>query len=98
MWWSFANIGEHPYDFRQLANVQQVYWRISTWLSPIGECPGAILANVHMTFANGESPVGESHIGELPATHYDYLLVQLKCIMMLSIDKSNRLSFFFIFF
>jgi hypothetical protein len=25
-------------------------------------------------------------------------LVQLKCIMMLSIDKSNRLSFFFIFF
>ncbi len=63
MWWSFANIGEHPYDFRQLANVQQVYWRISTWLSPIGECPGAILANVHMTFANGESPVGE-----LPAT------------------------------
>jgi hypothetical protein len=26
------------------------------------------LANVHMTFAIGESPVGESHIGELPAT------------------------------
>jgi hypothetical protein len=34
------------------------------------ECPYNIrkLANVHLTFAVGERPVGESHIGELPAT------------------------------
>jgi hypothetical protein len=28
-------------------------------------------ANVHLTFAVGECPVGESHIGELPATRVD---------------------------
>jgi hypothetical protein len=33
-------------------------------------------ANVHLTSAVGECPVGESHIGELPATRKLILTVQ----------------------
>ncbi len=68
-------IGKSPYHMSVssiliIENVVKfrLYWRTSIWLSPIDECPGGILANLHMTFAIGENPVGESHIGELPAT------------------------------
>jgi len=49
---SWGCIGESHVDFHQLANVRGVYWRKSCGLSPIGECPEGVLANVHKTFAN----------------------------------------------
>ena len=73
--WTFANwrkckgyIGESSVEIRQLAKVQGIYWRKFTGNSPIGESTGGILAKVHWTFANGESPVCENPIGELPVT------------------------------
>jgi hypothetical protein len=48
---------ENAVEFRQ-------YWRMSTWLSPIGECPRGVLANVHLTFANWRLSGG--CIGECP--------------------------------
>jgi len=53
-------------DFRQLAKLQRLYWRKYGGLSPIGEVPGGVLAKVQWTFAIGESPIGESLIGEIP--------------------------------
>ncbi|CAF4530368.1 unnamed protein product, partial [Rotaria magnacalcarata] len=35
-------------------------------LSPIGEAPPNVLVKVQWTFAIGESPIGESLIGEIP--------------------------------
>ena len=73
-------------DFRQLTNVLGMYWRKSSGLSPIGECPRGVLAKVKWTLANwrvswgctGESPLGESHIGEDPGSLFS-------CVNKLSI-------------
>jgi hypothetical protein len=80
VYWTFTNcreyrgyIGESSLNFRQLANIQGVYWRKSTELSPIGEYPEGALAKVHWMFANGESPVGEIPIGERPITRIDMM-------------------------
>ena len=48
-------IGESPPYFRQYILYTFANWRISTVLSP----------NSLLTFAIGECPVGESHIGEI---------------------------------
>jgi hypothetical protein len=45
-----------------------IHWRKISGNSPIGENTGCILAKDQWTFANGESPVCEIPIGELPAT------------------------------
>jgi hypothetical protein len=45
-----------------------IHWRKISGNSPIGENTGCILAKDQWTFANGESPVCEILIGELPAT------------------------------
>jgi hypothetical protein len=58
-------------DIRQLAKFQGVCWRKYGGLSPIGETPGGVLAKVQWTFANGESPIGESLIGEIPISLLD---------------------------
>jgi hypothetical protein len=55
-------------EIHQLAKVLGVYWREFTGNSPIGESTGGILVKVHWTFANGESPICEIPIGELPVT------------------------------
>src|SRR5579862_4007043 len=63
---TFANIGECLLEFRQ-------YWRMSTRLSPVYPLNIRQLAKVRWTLANiptGLSPIiGESLIGELPASH-----------------------------
>ncbi|CAM4953661.1 unnamed protein product [Rotaria socialis] len=59
-------IGENTVNFRQLAKFQRPYWRKYSGLSPIGEAPPNVLVKVQWTFANGESPIGESLIGEIP--------------------------------
>ncbi|CAF4290143.1 unnamed protein product, partial [Rotaria socialis] len=59
-------IGENTVNFRQLAKFQRPYWRKYSGLSPIGEVPPNVLVKVQWTFANGESPIGESLIGEIP--------------------------------
>jgi hypothetical protein len=46
-----------------------MYWRKFSGFSPIGESAEGILANVWWTFANGESPICEILIGEVPVTH-----------------------------
>jgi hypothetical protein len=45
-----------------------MYWRKFSGFSPIGESAEGILANVWWTFANGESPICEILIGEVPVT------------------------------
>ncbi len=55
-------------EIHQLAKVLGVYWREFTGNSPIGKSTGGILVKVHWTFANGESPICEIPIGELPVT------------------------------
>jgi hypothetical protein len=55
-------------EIHQLAKVLGVYWREFTGNSPIGKITGGILVKVHWTFANGESPICEIPIGELPVT------------------------------
>ena len=45
-----ASIGESLVELRQLARVQWIYWRMSTELSPIGDFPMDILANVHRVY------------------------------------------------
>ncbi|CAM4988956.1 unnamed protein product [Rotaria socialis] len=59
-------IGESIVDVRQLAKFQRPYWRKYSGLSPIGEAPPNVLVKVQWTFAIGESPIGESLIGEIP--------------------------------
>ncbi len=58
-------IGESIVDSRQLAKVMGVYWREYSGLSPIGEGHEGILAKVQWTFANDQSLIGESFIGEI---------------------------------
>ncbi|CAF3357127.1 unnamed protein product, partial [Rotaria socialis] len=48
---------------------QRPYWRKYSGLSPIGEAPPNVLVKVQWTFAIGESPIGESLIGEIPEPH-----------------------------
>jgi hypothetical protein len=45
------------------------------------------LANVHMTFANGESPIGESHIGEPPASLLKRVNINLLSSLSLNIQN-----------
>jgi hypothetical protein len=75
---TFSSIKECIVEFRQycrkfsrlspIGESVGMYWRKFGGLSPIGECPEVELAEVQWTFANGESPVGESLIGEERAT------------------------------
>ena len=58
-----------------------MYWRKISGNSPIGENTGVILAKDQWTFANGESPICESPIGEHPATRVEFA----------------RLSYYFVF-
>jgi len=53
-----------------LAKLHRMYWRKYSGLSPIGEIPRGVLARVQWIFANGESPIGESLIGEIPEPHH----------------------------
>ncbi len=53
-----------------MAKFLGVYWRKYGGLSPIGEIPGGVLAKVRWTFAIGESPIGESLIGEIPVSRF----------------------------
>ena len=62
-------IGENTVNFRQLAKFQRPYWRKYSGLSPIVEAPPNVLVKVQWTFANGENPIGESLIGEIPEPH-----------------------------
>jgi hypothetical protein len=59
VFWTFANIGES----------MVIHWRKFSGFSPIGESTQGLLAKDQWTFANGESPICEIPIGELPATH-----------------------------
>ncbi len=61
-----------------MAKVLGVYWREFIGNSPIGESTGGILVKVHWTFANGESPICEIPIGELPVTRRIYSQLDLK--------------------
>ncbi len=47
-----------------------MYWRKFSGFSPIGESAEGLLANVWWMFANGESPICEILIGEVPVTHF----------------------------
>ncbi len=57
-----------------------MYCRKYSGLSPIGEIPGGALAKVRWTFAIGESPIGESLIGEIPVSRIDRLGDHQNCI------------------
>ena len=47
---SRASIGESLLELRQLATVQQIYWRMSTELSSISDCLKHTLASVHRVY------------------------------------------------
>ncbi|CAF3190873.1 unnamed protein product [Rotaria socialis] len=58
-----------------------------------GRSPGRILANVYMTFANDERPIGESHIGELRATHvFDQCMQNSRTVISILVDVFKRLK------
>jgi hypothetical protein len=55
-----------------LAKLRETCRRKSTVPSPIGEVPEDVLAKVWWTFANGETPIGENFIGEIPEPLFEY--------------------------
>ncbi len=72
-----------------MAKFQVVHWRKYGGLSPIGEIPGGVLAKVRWTFAIGESPIGESLIGEIPVSHFLTIVLSEKLKYL-----ENRTIFF----
>ena len=71
-----------------LAKFYVIHWRNSPRLSPVGENPPDLLANLRWTFAIGECRIGESLIGEIRKPHIDTRI--FKRILIIIITKRVR--------
>ena len=65
---SFRKSLDSPPHFRQLTKVHCTFANTSSGISPIGEIPWYFRQYTPRTFAIGECLIGESLIGENPAT------------------------------
>ena len=65
---SFRKSLDSPPHFRQLTKVHCTFANTSPGISPIGEIPSYFRQYTPRTFAIGECLIGESLIGENPAT------------------------------